>query len=65
MSLPTSLYDVQLLSTGLMIITPSTSITYHGIFYGNILAMKPTVAILTPGWDISINLEDKPLKIKK
>jgi hypothetical protein len=31
----------------------------------NILAMKPAVAILTPGWDISINLDDKPLKIKK
>ena len=31
----------------------------------NILAMKPAVAILTPGWDISINLNDKPLKIKK
>jgi hypothetical protein len=31
----------------------------------NILAMKPTVAILTPGWDISINLDDKPLKFKK
>ena len=30
----------------------------------NILAMKPAVAILTPGWDISINLDDKP-KIKK
>ena len=28
----------------------------------NILAMKPTVAILTPGWDISINLDDIPLK---
>ena len=31
----------------------------------NILAMKPALAILTPGWDISINLDDKPLKIKK
>ncbi|MGB7676859.1 MAG: hypothetical protein WBL54_10085 [Nitrososphaeraceae archaeon] len=31
----------------------------------NILAMRPAVAILTPGWDISINLNDKPLKIKK
>ena len=31
----------------------------------NILAMKPAVAILTPGWDISIDLNDKPLKIKK
>jgi hypothetical protein len=31
----------------------------------NILAMKPAVAILTPGWDISINLDDKRLKIKK
>lgn len=31
----------------------------------NILAMKPAVTILTPGWDISINLDDKPLKIKK
>jgi hypothetical protein len=31
----------------------------------NILALKPAVAILTPGWDISINLRDKPLKIKK
>ena len=31
----------------------------------NILAMKPAVAILTPGWDISINLDDKHLKIKK
>ena len=31
----------------------------------NILAMKPAVAILTPGWDISINLNDKSLKIKK
>ena len=31
----------------------------------NILAMKPAVAILTPGWHISINLDDKPLKIKK
>ena len=28
----------------------------------NILAMKPAVALLTPGWDISINLDDKPLK---
>ena len=25
-----------------------------------ILAMKPAVAILTPGWDISINLKHKP-----
>ena len=31
----------------------------------NILVMKPAVAILTPGWDISINLDDKALKIKK
>ena len=31
----------------------------------NILAMRPAVAILTPGWDISINLDDKRLKIKK
>ena len=31
----------------------------------NILAMKPAVAILTPGWHISINLDDKPLRIKK
>ena len=31
----------------------------------NILAMRPAVAILTPGWDISINLDDKHLKIKK
>ena len=31
----------------------------------NILAMKPAVAILTPGWDISINLDDKHFKIKK
>jgi len=28
----------------------------------NILAIKPAVAILTPGWDISINLDDIPLK---
>ena len=31
----------------------------------NILAIKPAIAILTPGWDISIYLEDKALKIKK
>lgn len=31
----------------------------------NILAIKPAVAMLTPGWDISINLDDEPLKIKK
>ena len=31
----------------------------------NILAIKPVIAILTPGWDISIYLEDKALKIKK
>ena len=31
----------------------------------DILAMKPAVALLTPGWDISISLDDKPLKNKK
>ena len=31
----------------------------------DIIAMKPAVALLTPGWDISISLDDKPLKNKK
>jgi hypothetical protein len=40
-------------------------IPYHLVTGPNIdkcgiLAMKPEVAILTPGWDISINLKHKP-----
>jgi hypothetical protein len=42
--------------------TNSNSYTRTILDKCNILAMKPAVAILTPGWDISINLDDIPLK---